>query len=194
MKRFRPSLPDSLPAIGAARDDARVFYAFGHGHLGLTQSAATAQIVAGGGGNIVAGGGGNIFSGVTNIVAAGGGNIADTLIDWIERKPHGWVRARDARPESTPYRVWEKKCVVLMNEHSYSNGEIFPSAMRTRGLATIVGDGTQTDYLLAESALYRARSSLVQARHAVIAARVELARVLGELNRSWIATSLESQP
>jgi D-amino-acid dehydrogenase len=42
---FRPSLPDSLPAIGPARDDARVLYAFGHGHLGLTQSAATAQIV-----------------------------------------------------------------------------------------------------------------------------------------------------
>ena len=43
---FRPSLPDSLPAIGRARDDARVIHAFGHGHLGLTQSAATAEIVA----------------------------------------------------------------------------------------------------------------------------------------------------
>ncbi|MCW5634966.1 MAG: FAD-binding oxidoreductase [Rubrivivax sp.] len=43
---MRPSLPDSLPAIGAARDDARVLYAFGHGHLGLTQSAATAELVA----------------------------------------------------------------------------------------------------------------------------------------------------
>ncbi len=42
---FRPSLPDSLPAIGPARGDARVLYAFGHGHLGLTQSAATAEIV-----------------------------------------------------------------------------------------------------------------------------------------------------
>ncbi len=42
---FRPSLPDSLPAIGAARDNPRVLYAFGHGHLGLTQSAATAEIV-----------------------------------------------------------------------------------------------------------------------------------------------------
>ncbi len=68
-----------------------------------------------------------------------GGNIADTLIDWIERKPHGWIRPRDAEPESTPYRAWEKKCVVLINEHSFSNGEIFPAAMRTRGLATIVG-------------------------------------------------------
>ncbi|MBL8325883.1 MAG: FAD-binding oxidoreductase [Rubrivivax sp.] len=43
---FRPSLPDSLPAIGRARDEARVVYAFGHGHLGLTQSAATAELVA----------------------------------------------------------------------------------------------------------------------------------------------------
>ncbi|MBL8287077.1 MAG: FAD-dependent oxidoreductase [Rubrivivax sp.] len=41
----RPSLPDSLPAIGRARDDERVVYAFGHGHLGLTQSAATAAVV-----------------------------------------------------------------------------------------------------------------------------------------------------
>lgn len=65
---------------------------------------------------------------------------------------------------------------------------------RITALARDVGEGTQTDYLIAESALYRARSSLVQARHAVIAARVELARALGELSRNWIATSLESQP
>ena len=43
---FRPSLPDSLPVLGAATGDDRVLYAFGHGHLGLTQSAATAELVA----------------------------------------------------------------------------------------------------------------------------------------------------
>ena len=43
---FRPSLPDSLPAIGNAAADERVVYAFGHGHLGLTQAAATARLVA----------------------------------------------------------------------------------------------------------------------------------------------------
>lgn len=43
---FRPSMPDSLPVIGPAPSDARVLYAFGHGHLGLTQSAATAELVA----------------------------------------------------------------------------------------------------------------------------------------------------
>ncbi|WP_347138407.1 FAD-dependent oxidoreductase [Paracoccus sp. SSK6] len=43
---FRPSLPDSLPAIGPLPGQANVLCAFGHGHLGLTQSAGTARIVA----------------------------------------------------------------------------------------------------------------------------------------------------
>ncbi|WP_185983429.1 NAD(P)/FAD-dependent oxidoreductase [Aureimonas mangrovi] len=43
---FRPSLPDSLPVIGRSSASARVIHAFGHGHLGLTQSAATARLVA----------------------------------------------------------------------------------------------------------------------------------------------------
>ena len=41
---YRPSLPDSLPVIGRTRAPG-VFYAFGHGHLGLTQAAATARLV-----------------------------------------------------------------------------------------------------------------------------------------------------
>lgn len=43
---FRPSLPDSLPAIGFSRERGNIVYAFGHGHLGLTQSAATGRLVA----------------------------------------------------------------------------------------------------------------------------------------------------
>lgn len=42
----RPSLPDSLPVIGRAVRNARILMAFGHGHYGLTQSAATADLVA----------------------------------------------------------------------------------------------------------------------------------------------------
>ncbi|MDP3895518.1 MAG: FAD-binding oxidoreductase [Mesorhizobium sp.] len=42
---YRPSLPDSLPVIGRARNAPDVFYAFGHGHLGLTQAAATARFI-----------------------------------------------------------------------------------------------------------------------------------------------------
>jgi len=44
---FRPSLPDSLPVLGRARNSERVVYAFGHGHLGLTLAALTARKVAG---------------------------------------------------------------------------------------------------------------------------------------------------
>lgn len=68
-----------------------------------------------------------------------GGNISDTLIDWLERKPHGIYKSRDRDPEIAPSRAWEKPIVVLMNEHSYSNGEMFPYAMRQRKLAQLVG-------------------------------------------------------
>ncbi|WP_417579526.1 NAD(P)/FAD-dependent oxidoreductase [Pelagibacterium sp.] len=43
---FRPSMPDSLPVIDIAPGNPRVILAFGHGHLGLTQSAGTAELVA----------------------------------------------------------------------------------------------------------------------------------------------------
>lgn len=43
----RPSTPDSLPVIGRSPHCKDVFYAFGHGHLGLTLSAITAQLIAG---------------------------------------------------------------------------------------------------------------------------------------------------
>ncbi len=43
---FRPSLPDSLPVIGRASRAPNVFYAFGHGHLGLTQATGTAALIA----------------------------------------------------------------------------------------------------------------------------------------------------
>ena len=43
---FRPSLPDTLPVIGTSSATRAIVYAFGHGHLGLTQCSATACLVA----------------------------------------------------------------------------------------------------------------------------------------------------
>lgn len=43
---YRPSMPDSLPVIGHSRASRNIIYAFGHGHLGLTQSAGTGKLVA----------------------------------------------------------------------------------------------------------------------------------------------------
>jgi D-amino-acid dehydrogenase len=42
----RPSMPDSLPVIGPSKRAPNAFYAFGHGHVGLTAAAPTAEIVA----------------------------------------------------------------------------------------------------------------------------------------------------
>jgi D-amino-acid dehydrogenase len=41
----RPATPDSLPVIGRSTRHPNVFYAFGHGHLGLTQAATTGRII-----------------------------------------------------------------------------------------------------------------------------------------------------
>ncbi|WP_026617590.1 NAD(P)/FAD-dependent oxidoreductase [Ensifer aridi] len=41
----RPATPDSLPVLGRASVSPNIIYAFGHGHLGLTQSATTGKLV-----------------------------------------------------------------------------------------------------------------------------------------------------
>jgi D-amino-acid dehydrogenase len=43
---YRPSMPDSLPVIGPSQRHGNVYYAFGHGHLGLTLGAATGRLIA----------------------------------------------------------------------------------------------------------------------------------------------------
>jgi D-amino-acid dehydrogenase len=42
----RPSLPDSLPVISASPHHRNVFFAFGAGHLGLTEGATTGRLIA----------------------------------------------------------------------------------------------------------------------------------------------------
>lgn len=42
----RPVLPDYLPGIGRAAIPARLFYALGHHHIGLTLAAITGELVA----------------------------------------------------------------------------------------------------------------------------------------------------
>jgi D-amino-acid dehydrogenase len=42
----RPSLPDSLPVLGPSRASPDVFYAFGHGHVGMTAAPMTGIVVA----------------------------------------------------------------------------------------------------------------------------------------------------
>ncbi len=65
---------------------------------------------------------------------------------------------------------------------------------RIERLSLEVGSGTQTDYLAAEANLLSARAGLIEARHAEIGARVELARISGELSRDWLGRIVEPVP
>lgn len=42
----RPALPDTIPIISRSARQANVFYATGHGHLGVTLAATTARLIA----------------------------------------------------------------------------------------------------------------------------------------------------
>jgi outer membrane protein len=65
---------------------------------------------------------------------------------------------------------------------------------RIERLALDVGSGTQSDFLEAQANTLRAKAALIDARNAEITARVELARVVGELSREWITRAVEVAP
>ncbi|MGF2529619.1 NAD(P)/FAD-dependent oxidoreductase, partial [Ralstonia pseudosolanacearum] len=43
---YRPSIPDSLPVIDRSERFPDVFFAFGHGHLGMTGAPGTGRLIA----------------------------------------------------------------------------------------------------------------------------------------------------
>jgi D-amino-acid dehydrogenase len=42
----RPALPDTIPVMSASAKTNGLFYALGHGHLGLTYAATNARLMA----------------------------------------------------------------------------------------------------------------------------------------------------
>jgi outer membrane protein TolC len=62
---------------------------------------------------------------------------------------------------------------------------------RIEQLRMETGTGTQAEYLRTEADLYVARAGLVEARHAELASRVELARLTGTLDLQWLRDNLE---
>ena len=69
----------------------------------------------------------------------GGGNIADQLLDILERSPQMRYLPRDGQEQNGPGTSWAKPTVVMHAETSFSNAEMFPAAMKARGLASLVG-------------------------------------------------------
>ena len=69
----------------------------------------------------------------------GGGGIDPILIDMIERRAYQVTRSRDYDAEMRPSDGFYGHVVVLINEHSYSDAEVFPNAFRVRKLGTVIG-------------------------------------------------------
>ena len=79
---------------------------------------------------------------IIDVRGNGGGNISDRLIDMLERQQHSWVKLRDEDVQPSPGQSFGVPIVVMCDENSYSNAEMFPEAMKTRKLAKLVGNTT----------------------------------------------------
>jgi len=73
----------------------------------------------------------------------GGGSTADWMLQMLSVRPHAQTFERTSGrgyPASRrPFYVWQKPIVVLINENSFSNAEIFAHGVQTLGLGKLVG-------------------------------------------------------
>lgn len=72
----------------------------------------------------------------------GGGNIHQELLDVLSRKPYVSFQARGQAKRYQPMLYWDKPVVVLINEKSYSDAEVFAYAFKTLKRGYLVGTPT----------------------------------------------------
>ncbi len=75
----------------------------------------------------------------------GGGTTHDQVLSYLMGHGHTVFRERDGREGTVVEpsdRKWSKPLVLLINNRSYSDAEVFPSAFRTLGLGKLVGQPT----------------------------------------------------
>ncbi len=69
----------------------------------------------------------------------GGGNIHQQLISILQSRPLAEVQMRGGPRVPQPQLYWDRPVVVLINERSFSDAEVFPYMFRAAGLGQIVG-------------------------------------------------------
>jgi tricorn protease len=75
----------------------------------------------------------------------GGGFTHDQVLNYLAGREHTFFRQRDGGQGAvlrSADRKWARPLVLLINNQSYSDAEIFPSAFRTMGLGKLVGQPT----------------------------------------------------
>lgn len=68
-----------------------------------------------------------------------GGRIHDELLGILTRRAHAYETPRDSERSTQPFQMWGRPIVLLINEFSASDAEIFPNGFRFFGLGPIVG-------------------------------------------------------
>lgn len=70
-----------------------------------------------------------------------GGHIHDQIINLLNRQPYAWSTSRrySGKLNQEPRRAWNKPTIVLADENSFSDGEIFPTVYQELGLGKVVG-------------------------------------------------------
>ena len=72
----------------------------------------------------------------------GGGSYSQMMLERLRRHVLSWSYTRGGATHPYPYRVLNGPFVVLVNEGSGSDGDIFPQAVQLEGLAPIIGTRT----------------------------------------------------
>jgi tricorn protease len=70
-----------------------------------------------------------------------GGHVHDQLISLLSKRPYGYSTSRRYSGEmyTEPRRAWMKPTIVLVDENSFSDGEIFPIVYQELKLGKVVG-------------------------------------------------------
>lgn len=76
---------------------------------------------------------------VLDIRGNGGGNTHDAILEALSRHIYGFTQPRDGLRQNQPQRAFVKPVVLLINQDSYSDAEIFPAGFRALKLGKIVG-------------------------------------------------------
>jgi tricorn protease len=79
---------------------------------------------------------------VLDIRGNGGGNTHDAILEALARHVYGYTQPRDGVRESQPFRAFTHPVVLLIDQNSYSDAEIFPAGFRSLKLGKIVGVST----------------------------------------------------
>ena len=78
---------------------------------------------------------------IIDIRRNGGGNTHDRLIEVLTKKQYGMNTNRffGSKKMKTPGNIWDKPIILVMNEYSMSDAEIFPMLFKEYKLGKIVG-------------------------------------------------------